>query len=63
MFGFQYFFSFLVLKNTESTENIKFKEQEQFSESTKMVFSEFSKTVLNNSLKKHEPNKTLYSQI
>ena len=35
-------FSFC-LENTENTENIKFKEQEQLLETTKMVLSEFQK--------------------
>ena len=51
MFGFQCVF---VLKNTENTRNKKFKKQEEFSKNTKIVFSVFSKTVLNNSFQKHE---------
>ena len=43
---------FFVLKNIENIENNKFREQEQFSENTKMTFSVFSKNVVKNSLKK-----------
>ena len=44
---------FIVPKNTENT---KFKEQEQFLENTKMMFSMFSKIVLKNSFQRQEPN-------
>ena len=46
---------FFVMKNTENT---KFREQKQFSEKPFLVFSVFSKTVLNN-FQKHEPNRPL----
>ena len=55
MFGFQFFF---ILENTK---NIKFNEQEEFSENIKKVFSVFSKTVLKNSFQKHEPNMPIVS--
>ena len=42
-------------KNKENR-NTKFKEQQVISKNTKMTFSVFEKTVLNNSFKKQEPN-------
>ena len=51
------FFFFFVLKNTENLENTKFIEENWFSENTKIMFSIFSKIVLNNIFQKQEPNK------
>ena len=40
---------FFVMKNTENTENTKFRKQEQFSKNIKMMFFMLSKIVFNNS--------------
>ena len=42
---------FFLGKNIENTENIKFREQYQFSDNTKMIFFVFSKIVLKTVLK------------
>lgn len=45
----------------ENIENAKFREEEQFLENTKMVFSVFFKTFFKNSFQKQEPNMSLDS--
>ena len=45
----------------KNTENTKFREREQFSMNTKIVFSLLSKTVIKNSFKKREPNKLIFT--
>ena len=49
-------FFFFCSENTMNIENIKFREQKQFSDNIKMILSVFSKFLLNNNFKKHEPN-------
>ena len=47
---------FTVPKNIENRENTKIREQKQFLENNKIVFSVFSKIVLKNSFQGYKPN-------